>query len=267
MKTIINISCLVVLMISFSACEKVIDISVRDSETKYVIEGVITNEQGSCHVYLSRTQTYNADNNFEQVGGAIVTIKDNGKETVLTENRPGEYGAAHLTGVPGHRYDLSVNINNQVFSATSTMPQSARLDTLYIAPGPFGQFQFATVAYTDSVGAGNKYRFVQYLNGTKDPEIFWASDEFTDGQKVVVQLDTGVDKKDDPLNIKSGDEVTIEMLALDNNIFNYWYSLQTGGGNGGGNSAAPSNPTSNIIGGALGYFSAHTVDRRTVIAP
>lgn len=261
------ISFLLGLLISVSACEKVIEIEVRESDTQYVIEGVITNEQGSCKVYVSRTQPFNEDNDFEQVSGAIVKLKDNGSETLLAEIRPGVYQAATLIGVPGHRYDLSATINNQVFTATCIMPQPIRLDTVYIAPGPFGQFQFATVAYTDHAGANNQYRFVQYVNGTKDPAIFWENDEFTDGQKIVVQLDTGVDKKDDPRNINSGDQVTIEMQGLDETIFKYWYSLQSGGGDGGGNSAAPSNPVTNIKGGALGYFSAQTIDRRTVIAP
>jgi hypothetical protein len=266
MKFYIKNSYLLVLLVSLSACEKVIDINVKESDSQYVVEGVITNEPGSCYVYLSRTKPFNEDNNFGQVSGAIVKLQDNGHETVLTETGPGIYSSTTLTGMPGHQYDLSVISNNQVFTASCRMPPPVKLDTLYIAPGPFGQFQFATIAYTDPAGV-NKYRFVQYVNGAKDPEIFWENDEFTEGQKVIMQLDTGVDKKDDPRNINSGDQVTIEMLGIENDIYRYWYSLQSGGGDGGGNSAAPANPVTNIKGGALGYFSAQTINRRTVIAP
>lgn len=266
MKFFITNIFLVVLVVIFSACEKVIEIEVKESDTHYVVEGIITNEPGTCYVYLSRTKPFNEENNFEQVSGALVTIKDNGQETVLTETRPGMYASTNTTGTPGHQYDLSVTINNQVFTATCTMPPPVQLDTLYIAPGPFGQFQFATIAYTDGAGV-NKYRFVQYVNGAKDPEIFWENDEFTDGQKVSTMLDTGVDKKDDPRNINPGDQVTIEMLGIDEAVYKYWYSLQSGGGDGGGSSVAPANPVTNIKGGALGYFSAQTINRRTVIAP
>jgi len=266
MNFLIKKSYLLALLTGVSACQKVIDIEVKDSDTQFVVEGVITNEPGTCYLYLSRTQAFNEDNNFEQVSGAVVKIKDNGQETVLTETGPGVYSSTFLTGMPGHRYELSVTINNHVFTAACTMPQPVKLDTLYIAPGPFGQFQFATIAYTDRAGV-NKYRFVQYVKGAKDPVIFWENDEFTDEQKVVMQLDTGVDKQDDPRNINSGDEVTIEMLGLDEAVYLYWYSLQSGGGDGGGNSIAPANPVTNIKGGALGYFSAQTIDRRTVIAP
>jgi hypothetical protein len=263
---LIKYSFFLLVVLSFWSCEKVIEINVHDTDIKYVVEGVITNQPGNSYVYVSRSRHFNEDNNFEQVGGATVKINDNGQETALTEMSPGVYRAAALTGIPGHRYELSVSINNQVFTATSTMPAPVKLDTLYIAPGPFGQFQFATIAYTDPVGL-NKYRFVQYKNGMKDPEIFWEDDEFTDGQKVIIQLDTGVDKQDDPRNINSGDKVTIEMQGIDETIYKYWYSLQSGGGNGSGNSVAPANPVTNIKGGALGYFSAQTIDRRTVTAP
>ena len=80
------------------------------------------------------------------------------------------------------------------------------------------------------------------------------------------QLDTGIDKKNDPRNIKSGDTVTIEMLGIDEAVYKYWYSLHFNGGDG-GNIATPANPVTNVSGGALGYFSAQTVDRKTVIVP
>ena len=258
---------LLTLVLVLCACERVIDIDVRESDTRYVIEGMVTNEPGGSKVYVSRTLPFYDDNDFPPVSGARVAIRDNGQETVLAETAPGVYDAPALTGVPGHRYDLSVTVGSEVFTATSTMPQAVRLDTLYIAPGPFGQFRFATVAYTDPAGHYNGYRFVQYVNGVKDPAIFWANDDFTDGRRVVVQLDTGVDKKDDPRNIHPGDTVTIEMQGLDEVLLHYWYSLRTGGGMGSGSPAAPSNPQTNLRGGALGYFSAHTVDRSTVIAP
>jgi hypothetical protein len=164
-------------------------------------------------------------------------------------------------------YQLTVLINNQAFTATCTMPRAVYIDSLYISDGPFGQFKFATVQYHDPSGVNNGYRFVQYLNGVKDPAIFWENDEFTDGQSISTQLDTGVDEKDDPRNIKSGDKVTIEMFSLDDAVYKYWYSLRSGGGDGDGSVAAPANPLTNIKGGALGYFSAHTVDKETVTAP
>jgi hypothetical protein len=257
---------IVLLLLTTASCTKVIDIDVKESDTRYVIEGVLTEEAGSCRVTVSRTRLFNEPNDFPPVTGALVTITDNGQLTTLVETAPGVYRSS-LTGVPGHTYNLSVRVGSDVFTATNTMPVPVHMDTLYIAPGPFGQFRFATIAYRDPAGVPNYYRFVQYLNGTKDPELFWEADEFTDGERVVLQLDTGIDEQDDPRAIQSGDTVTIELQALDPAIYRFWASLDSDGADGSVNTAAPSNPLSNIRGGALGYFSTHTIHRRTVITP
>jgi hypothetical protein len=255
------------MLLSFSSCEKVIDLELKDSDIKYVVEGVITNEPGVCKVNITKSKPFYEDNQFATVSGAVVKVKDNGQGVSLVESQPGLYQTTAINGTPGHIYELSVSIDNQTFTAACTMPQPVSLDTLYVGPGPFNQFKFATVGYNDPAGKKNNYRFVQYLNGAKDPTIFWENDEFTNGMEMLLLLDTGVDKQDDPRNIESGDEVTVEMLGLDEVIYKYWYSLRTGGGDGSVNSAAPANPVTNIMGGALGYFSTHTIDRRTVIAP
>lgn len=266
MYRIINLFCFS-LILALCSCKKVIDLKLKESDIKYVVEGVITNQPGVCKVYLSQTRQFNEDNQFLGVSRAIVTVKDNGRNVSLMETQPGIYETKLINGTPGHVYQLSVIINDQTFTASCTMPNAVRLDTLYISEGPFGQFKFATIRYRDPAELNNRYRFVQYLNGIKDPAIFLETDEFTNGYSILTQLDTGVDTKDDPRNIKSGDRVTIEALSLDLNIYKYWYSLDAGGGDGTGNIAAPANPLTNINGGALGYFSAHSIDRKTVIVP
>jgi hypothetical protein len=257
----------VFLIVSNTSCKKVIQLDLHESDVKIVVEGIVTNEPGVCKVSLTKSKFFYEDNQFEKISGAQVKVSDNGVDFVLTETSPGIYETHALTGIPGHKYDLRVLVNNQQFTASSVMPQPVSIDTVYVAPGPFGEFKFANIGYTDPAATSNNYRFVQYLNGVKDPAIFWQNDEFTNGQKVYKQLDTGVDKKDDPRSIKTGDSVTVEMQCIDEAVYKYWYSLHNGGGQGGGNVAAPANPITNIQGGALGYFSAYSVARRTVIAP
>jgi Domain of unknown function (DUF4249) len=266
MRPVFRLMYIWILFFLFS-CNKVIELDLLDTEIKYVIEGIVTNEAGVCKVNISQTKNFNEDNQFQQVSGAIVKIKDNGLETSLIEVQPGVYETTRINGTPGHQYELSVFIDNQTFTATSTMPQPVGMDTLYVSPGPFGEYKFATIGYTDPAGINNGYRFVQYVNGVKEPTVFPENDEFTDGQFVILQLDVSADEKDDPRNIKTGDKVTIEMQSLDDPSYEFWYTLRSGGGDGNGNTAAPANPITNIKGGAIGYFSAHTVTRRSVVAP
>lgn len=257
------------LVLSAYSCnkERVIELKLGDTQVKYVIEGVITNEPGACVVKLSQTKNFSGDNQFQNVSKAIVKIKDNGQETVLQESQPGLYETKLINGRPGHVYQLSVVINNQTFTAVCTMPSPVQIDSLYISRGPFGRFKFATISYNDPAGINNAYRFIQYVNGVKESTIFGDNDEFTDGQLVTLQLDASGDEEDDPRNIKTGDSVTVEMLSIDEPMYRYWHTLREGGAVGAGDVAAPANPLTNIQGGALGYFSAHTVTRKTVVAP
>ena len=254
------------LVLIFS-CNKVIEIDLRDTEIKYVIEGVITNEPGVCKVYVSESKNFNESNQFNRISNAVVTVSDNGIDQILPETEPGLYETHLINGTPGHLYQLKVVVNGKEFLASSTMPQPVLMDTLYVSPGPFGQYKFATLTYTDPAAINNGYRFIQYVNGVKEPTIFWENDEFTDGQIVYMQLDASAPDKDDPRNIKTGDEVMIEMLCLDEPIYQFWYTLRSGGGDGNDNTASPANPITNISGGAMGYFSAHTISRKSVIAP
>ena len=257
----------ILLIVFFSSCRKVIKLDLKNNEPRYVIEGIITNQNGVCSVLISRSKNFYGDNQFAGISGAQVKVKDNGVEFILNETSSGIYENSTLNGTPGHVYELSVSIGNEIFSAISKMPQPVNLDTLFISTGPFGQFKFPNINYTDPAGINNGYRFVQYVNGIKDPAIFWDDDEFTDGQFISRQLDSGIDREDDPGNIKSGDAVRIDLLTIDEAVLKFWYTLSTGGAEGGGHLVAPSNPVTNIQGGALGYFSAHTVSSRTVIAP
>lgn len=257
----------VIVVIFAMSCTKVINIDVRDSDRKYVIEGVITDVPGDCKVFITQSTNFNEENNFDKVDNAVVTIRDNGSAVLLERTAPGVYETAAITGTPGHIYELSVQVDGVAFTSTCTMPQAVDIDSLYIDKGPFGTFKFAHVWYTDPRNIDNGYRFIQYVNGVKEPTIFWDDDEFTDGDEVFNMLDVSAEEKDDPRNIKTGDEVTVQLLTIDEAVMKYWRSLRSGGGSGEGFSAAPANPLTNIEGGALGYFSAHTVRQRSVVAP
>jgi len=55
------------------------------------------------------------------------------------------------------------------------------------------------------------------------------------------------------------------MQCIDKNVYEYWYSLDQSS-TGSSQSAAPGNPVSNMQGGALGYFSANTLQSRSVVS-
>jgi hypothetical protein len=92
------------------------------------------------------------------------------------------------------------------------------------------------------------------VNGRQIPNIFVFEDRLSDGRYIEDALynDSSYMKKNDTLQLK--------MYCIDKPTYDYFFSLaQIVGNNGGFQSASPANPNTNLTGGALGYFSAHTM--------
>lgn len=252
------------------SCEKVISVNIRDEDKRYVIEGVLTNRVGGCSVLISQTKNFNEDNRFVGVSGAQVTIADsNGLQRILTESgTAGIYTVGGFAGTRGMRYTLKVTIGGQLFTASSTMPRrQVFIDTVYLRNNYIldEEVRLVTVQYRDPLGKGNCYRFLQYVNGVQEKAVFIRNDDLTDGKAVAAQLAPESYRKDNS-KIKSGDTLKVEMLCIDPVIYKYWYSLDQGA-TGETGSASPANPVTNLSGGALGYFSAHTYQAKTFVAP
>ena len=252
-----------------SSCEKVIDLNLNEAEKKYVVEGIITDLTGA-RVTLSQTKNFNEDNSLATVSGATVELSEaGGTVTTLTESSPGVYTAPGMNGTSGKTYSLTVKVNGQIFTAVSTMPQRVNFDTLYVTDEfLFGENRrMANVDYQDPSGRGQYYRFVQYINGKKEPTIFYQSDEYTDGNYVNNKLFYFPDDDDnEDQKIKSGDQLRVDMFCIDANVYKYWFSLDRSA-TGESGQATPANPVTNVKGGALGYFSAHTTQTKTITVP
>jgi hypothetical protein len=252
-----------------TSCEKIIDVNLDTAEKKYVVEGVITNQPGTCTVLISQTKDFSADNTFAGVSGASVQITEQGGTTTgLIETSAGVYQATALSGTSGKTYELSVIVNGQTFTAASTMPSVVNMDSIFLTDDNVrgNTRKLVSVQYKDPAVTGNNYRFIQYVNGLKEQQIFIRNDDLTNGNTSITPLRYLRSDEDDN-DIKRGDQITVDMLCIDAAVYKYWYSLDRSATGGGQMSATPANPVTNITGGALGYFSAHTLQRKTMVAP
>ncbi len=66
-----------------------------------------------------------------------------------------------------------------------------------------------------------------------------------------------------------GDTITSYLKTLNEDVYNYFFVLSNIAASGGpGGSVTPQNPDTNIEGGAIGFFSASTIDSvYTIIQP
>lgn len=263
MKNIKYIFALSFIVILFSSCKDVVTVELKSADEKYVIEANLNNQLGGAKVAIAQTKNANTTSEFNGESGAVVTITDNqGKESRLTESTTkGIYTDPFLKGIPGTTYTLKIEINGQTFTSTSKMPAIVKLEAAYAieATAIDGKRKFTTVKFTDPTGKGNAYRFIEYRNGVYNKVISVLNDDLIDGNMINQVL---LPKElTEATKYVSGDRIKIEFLTVDNPVYKYWYSTNKGIQSLGENTT-PINPVSNISGGAIGYFSAHTLQSR-----
>jgi hypothetical protein len=248
------------------SCKKIVVLDLNDAAPQIVIQGEVTDSAGPYSVYINTSVNFYADNTFPALSGAVVKISDNnGLSDSLTETAPGVYTTHILQGVPGNTYTLSVVAQNINYAASSTMPLPVPLDSVtFKTSGGFGQKHIsAVVNFQDPAGIKNYYQFVEFINGVQfNKEIFVFDDRLSDGRYISSTLRT------DSSYLNPGDLLQVNMYSIDEHVYNYFFQLAQSSGVGAFNSSAsPANPSSNISNGALGYFSAHTTQSKTVIVP
>ena len=263
-----------------TSCQKEIQIDLNSASPQIIIEGSISDRLDVDTVKLSQTVNYYSSNEFPGVNGAIVTISDDsGYNEILneTDSSHGYYVTRPLKGIPGHTYTLTVQVNGQRYVSVSTMPSPVAIDSLYMTynvskprNGFVGGSQNknndttyeAVFTIHDPAGINNYYHVVQLYNGVVYNSISVFSDRFRDGKTIepTVRLDTSI-------NVKYGDVFTIELQSIDKGTYDFFrtFRLAAGGSGIGFLSASPGNPISNISNGAIGYFSAYSTNRKSLI--
>lgn len=264
MKLYISVAALLTLA---SSCTKVINIKTGNDSGKLDIEANIVDTTGVQTITLSKNVPFTSTNVYPPVTGATVNVADaSGKSYLFTEGPSGTYTNLQLTGIAGTNYKLTVISGGATYNAASTMPARVTLDSVTSQNRPLSSGsnpkKQIVVHYQDQPGIANYYRFVLYLNGVQIKSVFTFDDQFNDG--LYVNNILRVDGEDDKNDIYAGDKVTVTMECIDQPMYLYWFTLaQQGSGPGG--SVTPSDPPTNITPITLGYFSAHTIQSKTIV--
>jgi hypothetical protein len=242
-----------------SSCQEVIDFELKGTEPMIVIEGTITNEAGPYYVAVSKSQHFGDSTHYITVNNATVIISDNvSRADTLYQVLDGLYQTRITVGVEGRTYMLAVFVDGKTYTSICTMPYRVELDTLIVEDDPTTNTGFAlTPVYTDPKGISNFYRFNAFEDNSHIPLIRVRRDKSTDGFRV-----------SQPVGFENyynqGDSATLEMMCIDERVYQYLFGLSEAVNTGLNAAASPGNPPSNIGGGCLGYFSAHTVQRRSI---
>lgn len=264
-------SCLILFiaaLFGMGACTKVIDLPLGDASGKLVIEGNITNINGPQTVKLTTNVPFTNTNTYPPVTGATVAFQGpSGQSFALTEGPAGSYTVNGLAGISSVPYTLIVKSGSQTYTAVSTMPEMVTFDSLtdkdgsteHTGAGTSKIKKVVTAHFHDPAGVKNYYLFLMFVNGVTVQKIFAYDDNLTDGS------DVGADLRQNDIDVYAGDTVEVQMFCIDQPIYTYWFALQQQQARGPSGATAPANPPTNISPAALGYFSAHTMQTKTII--
>jgi hypothetical protein len=254
-------------MLFSTACREEIDLDLNSGNPKIIIEGAVTDQRVPYEIKITKSINFNAKNEYPAVMGAFVTIGDNANNLdTLKEVQAGIYRTTKLRGVATRRYTLTVKVEGQIYTASSVLQRAVGLDSVTIAKDAFS-------STFDSTGTP-VYNILPIFQDPRDEPNFYFFNVFTktDKEKSFFNLlnDVNFDGQDNAENIffstksPSRDTVTVEMWCIDRDVHTYFKTLnqleisQSG---------TPTNPISNIQGGALGYFSAHSIRSKKVLIP
>ncbi len=263
-----NILLLLGMLFLGSACTEVVYIDLDGSDAEIVVEASIP-ESGYAEVKISKTVNFNNSNTFPQVTGAVVMLQnDTGFVEILHEYKPGHYRTSVMTGVPETKYRLTIETAGKVFQSEDKMPKPVRMQSVRVRKFDFpngkaddlisSPLMEVIVDFTDPLEDENYYRIIEYKNG-KLVKYYLNEDRFNNGKPVRSFLFS--------LNrsLITGDSLTIEMQSISKPVYNYLFGFSNT--NALPQGTTPSNPLTNISGVKLGYFSAHTVHRVTLVIP
>ena len=253
-----------IIILFFISCDKEIQLPLDPNASILVIDASITDEPGPYFVKLSKSIDIGNTAGNPLVNNASVIISDNqGQRDTLKQNEKGLYQTKKIKGIYGNTYFLEVIVEGKKYTATSTMFNKVPLDSLRINPFLVnGETRYSIIpVYTDPIALGNSYRFIQKINDSLDQTFHVFNDNLNNGKVNQRPLRASSDS----LQVKLKDLVSVEMQCVTRPTYLYYYTLNQQSGAGPGGGTTPSNPPSNIIGGALGIFSAHTVERQTIV--
>lgn len=276
----------------FSACEKNIDVDFPPGEQPYVIEGYIENGVVPI-VSISRGVSFlknisnedfrdlfvtNADVAISVDGGAWINLDkiDFGGAVVYTNTS--------ISGEVGKRYDLKVEVDGKLFTASTTILPSHPLDSITIktAPGDKGikdSLVELTAWFSDPIQKDNFFRMLTRKNSEFFFDVAFNSiynDLLINGQQTSFTIFGGKQQlqNNDSADFsqygyfKRGDTVYVKWASIDKAQYDFWDSFESQSGSFGNPFAPTVIINSNIKGErVLGIWASYGAFIDTVYIP
>ena len=228
-----------VLSLIWSSCQEVITVELPNQEPKLIVDALIRIDTtiGSTLVTVSIRQTSDFFGEISPVSVDQITMSNldnpgNNTDQVLDETEPGSgiYQQFFSTEeLARDRWFLQINYQGEFYVAESLMQYSVPIDQLTIGDGSLFTEESTEllVRYSD-IGGREDYYLFDYGND----DFFASEDVFYDGQQF--EFSYFYDEQFNP-----GDTLTVSIMGIDRDFFNYMNLLREQSEGGFGPFATP----------------------------
>lgn len=228
-----------VLSLIWSSCQEVITVELPNLEPKLIVDALIRIDTtiSSTLVTVSIRQTSDFFGEISPVSVDQITMSNldnpgNNTDQVLDETEPGSgiYQQFFSTEeLARDRWFLQINYQGEFYVAESLMQYSVPIDQLTIGDGSLfsGDVTEILVRYSD-IGGREDYYLFDYGND----DFFASEDVFYDGQQF--EFSYFYDEQFNP-----GDTLTVSIMGIDRDFFNYMNLLREQSEGGFGPFATP----------------------------
>lgn len=279
--------------LTFSACTADITLDTDDAKPVLVIYGTVTNQLAYQSVQLSSSTGYFSHEKNRQISDAQVTLSaGNGTVYDLVEDQkhPGIYlTKKQMAGIPGESYRLKVIVDfnedgkAETYEADATMTQQVVMDSVRMPKEEITGYHFYSINLYGQEPAGDNYYVCKYqVNDTLYSQIskmivfndLALDNQYITGQSISYMFDSKDKdkyKNDDDFNtmvfITENDKVTTYISNITKGYYNFLMQCQNGRQGENPFFGGPlSNISTNIKGGAIGYFTAYTTSISECVA-
>ncbi len=277
-----------ILLFVLAACEQEVTFDLPDGERALVVDGRI--EEGSIpYVILTHSTSFygaigldNAEDYF--VPDAKVTVSDGEKSVELFElviDTLGQQGILYLDlfgqmiGEAGKNYQLTIEAEGKTLTSSTHIPHTLPIDSIWWEPQTIGNNDSLARVFlilSDPDTLGNYYRYFTQRND--EPILPGLGSVFDDLLINGLTFPSPIDRAEtrlDSINFEYygffnlGDEVTVRLSGIDENVYDFWNTLETNTQSGG--------PFSGItvikgnVEGGLGVWGGYGVQEASISIP
>jgi hypothetical protein len=273
-----NITIMLLLIFTFTGCEKEVILDLADKTGAYIIvEANLTDDGTRQWIRLSNSSSYYDTGRGAPVTGARISIDNGEKEFIFFENMTDSLAGYYFNdrvsnNMTNKNLELTITHNEQNYYATSSWKPLPVIDSVTMRINAFSQLGFRpdtlydiVVHFEELTSTEDHYLFNLYVNDTlltvRPRDKGLVSDiNLTEYVSFAVQ---NINKN----RIRVGDAITLEMRSISKENFEFYnvFFFQTDLSGNPFAGAPPANIPTNLSKGAKGFFQVSAVQRKTII--